>query len=116
MKFIRFQQVRSLFFKKHNFGKCEHVTELGNVSKDRWTVPDHIVKPPYYETLNKPSLTTGTIEIKNEEQISFMRESCKLAANILKKCGDIVKVNKFNFKKLFNLQDFIIISGRNDDR
>lgn len=65
--------------------------EVGKVSKDRWTVPDHIVKPPYYETLGRPSRTDGTIEIKDDEQIAGMRDSCKLAANILKKCGDVVK-------------------------
>lgn len=78
MKFLNYQQVRSIFSKKYNLGTCVLVTELGNVSNSRWTVPDNIVKPPYYETLNKPSSTTGTIEIKNDEQIRLMRESCRL--------------------------------------
>jgi methionyl aminopeptidase len=90
---MRIQQIRQIFFKSRNFGKCELIREVGNVSKERYTVPDHIVKPPYYETLNKPSLTSGQIEIKNDEQIAGMRASCKLAANILKKCGAMIKVS-----------------------
>lgn len=93
MKFPSHQQIRQIFFKARNLGRCELVREAGKVSKERWTVPDHIVKPPYYETLNKPSLTSGKIEIKSDEQIAGMRESCRLAANILKKCGELIKVS-----------------------
>lgn len=93
MKLTAYQQARNFFFKKYNLGKCELVRELGKVSKERWNVPDHIAKPPYYETLNRPSKTDGRIEIKSDEDIARMRRSCKLAANILKKCADIVKVN-----------------------
>jgi methionyl aminopeptidase len=78
---------------RRNLGACELVTKPGKVSKERWTVPDHIVKPPYYEIPNKPSKTTGRIEIKSEFQIAGMRESCKLAANILKKCSAIIRVS-----------------------
>lgn len=95
MKLGRYQQIRNIFFKKHNRGTCKNIiTEPANVSKERWTVPDEIDKPPYYETLNRPSSTSGSIEIKTDEQIAGMRKSCKLAANILKKCADILKVNK----------------------
>lgn len=87
------QPARRFFFKKHNLGTCKQITELGKVSTERWTVPDQISKPTYYETLNKPSHTVGSIEIKSDEQISGMRKSCKLAANILKKCGDNLKVS-----------------------
>lgn len=93
MKFPTRQIVRHLFLKTHNLGTCNVIAAPGKVSDKRWTVPDHITKPPYYETLNKPSITTGSIEIKNAEEISAMRGSCKLAANILKKCSEIVKVN-----------------------
>lgn len=86
-----FQPVRQ-FFKKPNLGSCKLITELGVVSQERYTVPEHIDKPPYYETLNKPSLTSGSIEIKNDEEISKMRASCRMAANILKKCGEMLKV------------------------
>lgn len=95
MKLKSFLAARKFFFKKYNLGKCELVRELGEVSKERWTVPDHIVKPPYYETLNRPSKTDGNnIEIKSDEDITRMRRSCKLAANILKKCADVVQVKK----------------------
>lgn len=87
------QQIRNIFFKRRDRGTCKNIImEPGKVSKDRWTVPDHIDKPPYYETINRPSLTSGLIEIKNDEQITGMRASCKLAANILKKCENILKV------------------------
>lgn len=92
MKLFPYQQIRNIFFKKHDLGNCKQISEVGKVSSDRWIVPDHIIKPPYYETPNKPSGTYGPIEIKNAEQIAGMRESCKLAANILKKCGQILKV------------------------
>lgn len=92
MKCLHYFQPARHFFKRHNLGSCKIITELGNVSDDRWSVPDHIVKPPYYETLNKPSPTSGSIEIKNHEEISKMRASCKLAANILKTCGSMLEV------------------------
>lgn len=88
-----FQPVRQ-FFKKRNLGSCNLITELGVVSQERYSVPDHIDKPPYYETLNKPSFTSGSIEIKNDEEISRMRASCRMAANILRKCGKILKVTQ----------------------
>lgn len=90
---LRYQQIRNIFFRKHNRGATKNIiTEPGNVSKERWIVPDNIDKPPYYETLNRPSITNGKIEIKTNEQIKGMRESCKLAANILRRCGNILKV------------------------
>lgn len=55
-------------------------------------VPDHITKPHYYFELTEPSSTAGPIELKSPEQILGMRESCKLAANILNKCGPILRV------------------------
>jgi methionyl aminopeptidase len=93
MKIFSHQQIRQFFSKKRNLGKCNYIKEVGKVSSERWTVPDHIVKPPYYETLNKPSITSGEIEIKSAKQIAGMRESCKLAANILKFVADIVRVS-----------------------
>lgn len=87
-----FTPIRRFFFKTKNLGTCELIHEVGKVSTARWIVPDHIQKPSYYDTKNKPSRTYGTIEIKNEEQIARMRESCKLAANILDKCKGIVNV------------------------
>lgn len=67
----------------------------GKVSSER-PVPDHIVKPPYYHVPNQPSNTLGPIEIKSDEQIQRMRDSCKLAANILESCRALVKVTGFH--------------------
>lgn len=114
MKLFPYQQIRNIFFKKHNLGKCEIISEVGKVSEDRWTVPDNIIKPPYYEKLNQQSQSYGTIEIKNDEQIAGMRESCKLAANILKKCGNILKVFSLNQINLNQLKINFFLD-RNDD-
>lgn len=87
--------LRSLFGKRNHFPDHPNVVRnLGKVLKNRYEVPAHIKKPHYYSKLNKPSSLMGEIEIKNEEQINGMRQSCKLAANILKMCDDIVKVKK----------------------
>lgn len=71
---------------------CHHpITELGNVSNER-EVPDHIVKPSYYFTpMTGPSDNTGPVEIKNRQQIEGMRESCRLAANILNSVNSLLK-------------------------
>lgn len=76
-----------------DLGTCNLILETGIVSNENFTVPDHILKPKYYDVRNQPSRTDGRIEIKNEDQIMKMRESCRLAANILKQCGKILKVN-----------------------
>lgn len=62
----------------------------GNVSPELH-VPEHILKPNYYEehVIQKP--TCNNIEIKNSEQIIKIRKSCKLAAKILQSCKKIVK-------------------------
>jgi methionyl aminopeptidase len=93
MRTIPFTQQIRTFFKKYDVGKCDNlIRKVGKVSPARQTVPDHIVKPRYYETGQKPE-QDDFIEIKNEEQIQGMREACKLAANILKRCGNIVRVS-----------------------
>lgn len=93
---MRFYQQSRQFFKSYDVGKCSLIRNVGKVSPDRYTVPDHIVKPLYYEAASK-STQTDFIEIKNEEQILGMRKACKLAANILKKCGTILKVSSCLF-------------------
>jgi len=67
------------------------IYEAGEVISS-YVVPDHIVKPSYYTEINKPANLIGNININNEEQIKSMRKSCKIAANILEKCHEIVKV------------------------
>lgn len=54
-------------------------------------VPDHIKKPSYYKT-GIPDPGPETAEVKNVQQISKMRDSCKLAANILQRVGKHLKV------------------------
>ncbi|XP_058814596.1 methionine aminopeptidase 1D, mitochondrial isoform X2 [Topomyia yanbarensis] len=75
---------------RFSLGTC-NLVEPGNVSPER-SVPDHIVKPDYYHVLNSPKRSEGWPEIKDEVQIQGMRESCKLAANVLKKACAITKV------------------------
>ncbi|XP_055711563.1 methionine aminopeptidase 1D, mitochondrial isoform X2 [Phlebotomus papatasi] len=65
----------------------------GKVSPER-VIPSHINVPLYYKTPQMPSSTLGEVEIKSEEVIARMRDSCKLAANILKDCGGIVQVGR----------------------
>ncbi|XP_075152831.1 methionine aminopeptidase 1D, mitochondrial [Haematobia irritans] len=85
------RQFMSRFTKtKPNFGTCNTV-EPGNVSAER-EIPEHIVKPEYYYKPMPPGYTLGEPEIKNPEQIENMRNSCRLAARILKSCHDIIKV------------------------
>lgn len=67
------------------------ITRPGEVSPE-CKVPDYISKPHYYYEKNSPSSTEGIVEIKSADQIAMMRKSCTLAANILKKCEEIIKV------------------------
>lgn len=85
------RQVRNLFWTKSkpNFGRYAIVTP-GNVSP-KLHVPDHIEKPTYYYDGN-PQVGPEIPEIKSDAQIAKMRDSCRLAANILKAVGDTVKV------------------------
>ncbi|XP_058455903.1 methionine aminopeptidase 1D, mitochondrial [Malaya genurostris] len=83
---------RRTFFgsKKFDLGSC-NLVEPAHVSIER-SVPEHIVKPDYYHVRNTPSSGDGWPEIKTATQICSMRESCKLAANILKNTCAITKV------------------------
>lgn len=69
------------------------IHEPGEVETD-YDVPDHIIKPHYFYELNEPANLNGNAEINNENQIERIRKSCKIAANILKRCHKIVKVRK----------------------
>lgn len=92
-----FNPVRRFFFKSKDLGVCEIIRDAGKVSTARFDVPDHIIKPPYYETMEPTKQTLGQIEIKTDEQIRGMRASCKLAANILKSCAAVAKVSSRSF-------------------
>lgn len=64
----------------------------GNVSSMRY-VPDVIEKPSYCFVDDVPDLFKSyKSEIKMSKAIAAMRDSCRLAANILDKCGEILKV------------------------
>ncbi|GAB0099752.1 Methionine aminopeptidase [Sergentomyia squamirostris] len=78
--------------KRKDFGKFKTVVP-GKVSAER-VIPEHINVPPYYHTLDPPTTTLGEVEIKSSDVIAGMRESCKLAANILRDCSRIVQVGK----------------------
>ncbi|XP_055640494.1 methionine aminopeptidase 1D, mitochondrial [Toxorhynchites rutilus septentrionalis] len=82
----------SRFFgpKTYDLGTC-NLVEPGTVSPER-SVPGHITKPDYYFVRNSPSSGEGSPEIKTDVQILGMRESCRLAANILKKACAFTKV------------------------
>lgn len=68
------------------------VVRPGNVSPLR-DVPDGIEKPSYTYTQDVPDLfQSQKNEIKLAHAINAMRESCRLAANILDKCGQMLKV------------------------
>ncbi|TDG47311.1 hypothetical protein AWZ03_006304 [Drosophila navojoa] len=83
---------RSFFqLSKRDKGKWEIITAAGKVSNER-SVPKHIQKPPYYYTPQPPGNTNGSPEIKNDEQVNYMRSSGKLAAQILQECGKMAKV------------------------
>ncbi|KAH9637701.1 hypothetical protein HF086_009369 [Spodoptera exigua] len=53
-------------------------------------VPEHIVRPDYI-SLTEKSVAPKVPEIKNVEQIEGIQRSCKLAASILQKIGDIIQ-------------------------
>lgn len=77
------------FSYRTNFG-CYKIVEIEEVSPPR-DVPDHIKKPSYYKT-GIPDASPEIPDVKNAEQISKMRDSCKLAANILQNVGKHLKV------------------------
>jgi methionyl aminopeptidase len=94
--------------KKVDYGKF-NIVEPGSVSPQK-QVPDYIPKPSYYVT-GEPSEVMEAPEIKNHRQILGMRESCKLAANILKRVGNYVKVGLTTDDLDTFTHDLIINSG-----
>lgn len=70
------------------------IVRPGRVSRER-PVPDHIEKPSYFQFVEEPDLfTSARPEIKMLSGVEAMRKSCRLAANILDKCSEILKVSK----------------------
>ena len=62
----------------------------GKVSP-RLSIPNHIQRPPYVNTRQRPHMNNGP-EIHDEKGIECMRASGKLAAQVLKFAGTLVKV------------------------
>ncbi|KAG5894785.1 hypothetical protein JTB14_005221 [Gonioctena quinquepunctata] len=85
---------RNLFWKKRklSFGKYK-VVDVGNITP-RVSVPDHIEKPSYHSTGIPTEQVPDYPEIKNSEQIARMRDSCQLAASILKRVEKFIEVGK----------------------
>lgn len=55
------------------------------------SVPNHIQQPPYVSSRQRPGMNNGP-EIHDEQGIECMRASGKLAAQVLKFAGTLVKV------------------------
>ncbi|EDV98977.1 GH13612 [Drosophila grimshawi] len=72
-------------------GQWDKITATGNVSEER-SVPEHIIKPPYYYKQMGAGNTMGRPEIKTADQVNQMRSSGKLAAQILRQCGQMAKI------------------------
>lgn len=67
------------------------------VSVERF-IPDAIMKPKYFYEYQPPDMfSSESAEIKMEIKISKMRDSCRLAANILEKCSKLIQVGVFTF-------------------
>ncbi|XP_044265998.1 methionine aminopeptidase 1D, mitochondrial [Tribolium madens] len=113
MKSLNYKQLsflKNLWSKKKvEHGKFSIVVQPGKVSPQK-KVPDHISKPSYYAT-GHPTEFIDHPEIKNLEQIQKMRNSCKLAANILKKVGSYVKVGVTTDDVDNFTHDLIVSSG-----
>lgn len=62
----------------------------GKLSPHR-PVPDHIRRPPYVNSRQPPEIAGGP-EVHDEKGIECMRSSGKLAAQVLRYAGTLVKV------------------------
>lgn len=71
--------------------QSQAIINLGTVS-ECLTVPEHIQRPEYAGGLTQPSINFKEPEIKTTDDIRRMRDSCRLAASILKKCRSVVQV------------------------
>lgn len=89
----------SQIFKKFVFfsarsdnGKYE-IVKPGMVTPSQ-QIPAYIEKPEYFYEYRAPEIFTSTKpEIKRNNAINGVRESCRIAANILEKCESILHVS-----------------------
>lgn len=98
-RFFRYEEAisdRCLNYVRYNFrfranrGNFK-IVRPGKVSPQK-QVPQSIPKPSYHVT-GEPTELIFKPEIKNGDKLARMRESCKLAAEILRKAGEFVEVS-----------------------
>ncbi|GJN22367.1 hypothetical protein PR202_gb09923 [Eleusine coracana subsp. coracana] len=80
----------------------------GKVSP-RLSVPNHIQRPPYVDSRQKPRVNNGP-EIHDEKGIECMRASGKLAAQVLKYAGTLVKDGD-----IINIDVTVFLNGYHGD-
>lgn len=109
---MRFKQiVRHLLFAKKSqphFGKYS-IVQPADITKTK-LVPDNVPKPSYHET-GQPLEKIPHPEVKNMKQIQGMRDSCKLAANVLKTVGESIKVGQTTDDIDTLVHDYTVKSG-----
>ena len=59
-------------------------------------VPSHIPRPPYITSKTPPGIASG-LEVHDEKGIECMRNSGRLAAQVLEYAGTLVKVTSYFF-------------------
>lgn len=99
---------RKILNTKISYGNYS-IVKPGKVSAQK-TIPPHIPKPPYYES-GTPTPPLLQAEIKDNEQICKLRASCKLAANILRECGNNIREGQTTDEVDTFVHDLIISNG-----
>ena len=74
-----------------NCQRSYSIVKPGKVSPCR-NVPTHIKRPPYAGWLKRMPKKTKAVEIKTDDQILAMRESCAVARDILQFAGEKARV------------------------
>lgn len=80
------------FDNRRRFGEYELVmpSKTSKPSKLK-EIPKNVVTPKYYKTA-QPTMGPSIPEIKSTEQINGMRQSCRLAREILDSIHSVIKV------------------------
>lgn len=68
---------------------------IPGIVSEELSVPAHIDKPTYYYAFEEPSDTFTNPELVGINSIAIMRDTCRLAATILDKCQDVLKVCQY---------------------
>lgn len=88
-----FSDYRNILNKNHKLILPEKFKE----DKLLHTVPKHIAKPSYYSKSELPHPMYGTADIQKPSVIKAMRTTSRLAANVLDKCSELIKVGVHTF-------------------